>query len=149
MDVQRKISILMPTNYGKDENNQFHLYFILTDPCFNGETGDSDCVLSVSCSSIKEGKNYDDACVLQVGEHEFIKRDSFIFYNHLRIDSVSKIEREIADGKFILKELMSDTLYQRILNGLINSKHTEKRYIRFLKSAIAQNACLDIFKRDE
>lgn len=147
MDIQRKLSILMPTNYGKDESGLFHLYFILTDPCFNGETGHSDCVLSVSCSSIKEGKLYDDACVLFAGEHEFIKRDSFIFYNHLRIDAASKIEREIAEGKFIVKEIMSDELYNRILSGLVKSKHTEKRYIRFLKSAISQNACLDIFKR--
>lgn len=146
MVVKRKITILKPTNYGKEENGYYHLYFVLTDPFFNGETGVDNCVLSVSCSSIKEGKKFDDTCVIKQGEHEFIKKDSFIFYEHLRIDNAEEIQSRIDNGNFIAKDVINDDLYQRILKGILRSKSIERRYIRFLKSAITQNACADIFK---
>lgn len=83
MVVKRKITILKPTNYGKEENGYYHLYFVLTDPFFNGETGIDNCVLSVSCSSIKEGKKFDDTCVIKQGEHEFIKKRIALFFTNI------------------------------------------------------------------
>lgn len=149
MNVKRKVTILKPTDYGKSENGYFHLYFVLTDPFFNGETGQDNCVLSVSCSSIKEGRQYDKSCVIKKGEHEFIKKDSFIFYHHLRVDSAAEIQNGINNGKFIVKEVLNDELYFRILNGVLKSPNIERCYVRFLKSAIAQNACADIFNQPE
>lgn len=145
MNVKRKITILKPTDYGKSENGYFHLYFILTDPFFNGETGQDNCVLSVSCSSIKDGKQYDKACVIKKGEHEFITKDSFIFYSHLRVDKADEIQEGINKGRFIAKSVVSDELYFRILQGVLKSPDVERCYVRFLKSAISQSACADIF----
>ncbi|MDW0907800.1 terminase small subunit [Mannheimia haemolytica] len=44
----------------------------VTDPCFDGETGKGDMILSVNCSSIKDGKALDETCILKAGTHEFI-----------------------------------------------------------------------------
>jgi hypothetical protein len=147
MVIKRKITILKPTDYGKKESGYYHLYFILTDPFFNGETGVDQCVLSVSCSSIREGKSFDSTCVIKQGEHEFIKRDSFIHYNHLRIDKAEEIQKGIDSGSFIAKDLINDELYKRILKGILKSDNVDRRYVRFLKSAIAQCACADIFNQ--
>ncbi|MGR3806932.1 hypothetical protein SAMN05660772_00997 [Pasteurella testudinis DSM 23072] len=149
MNADRKVTILIPTDYGKSESNFYHLYFILTDPCFNGETGQEDSVLSVSCSSIKQGKVFDNTCVLKAGEHEFIRHDSFVFYRHLRIDSASIINQKVAQGLFITKTMISDDIYRRILKGVLVSRNTERQYIRFLKSAIKQGACFDVFNVPE
>lgn len=140
-EIQRQITILRPTNYGKDENNYRHLYILLTDPCFDGESGKDEMVLSVNCSSIKAGKPFDNTCILSAGSHEFVVRDSFIFYRHLRIEKASEIEANIKQGYFIQKALINETDYLRILKGIFTSKAVETRYKRFLKSAINQGAC--------
>ncbi|WP_244141777.1 terminase [Mannheimia bovis] len=132
-EIKRQVTILRPTNYGKEENNYKHLYILLTDPCFDGETGKEDMILSVSCSSIKDGKALDETCILKAGIHEFITRDSFIFYRHLRIDTLSDIKANIAKGYFIQKALINDEIYQDILKGVLSSKSVVPRYKRFLK----------------
>ncbi|QHB17200.1 terminase [Mannheimia pernigra] len=143
-EIKRQVTILRPTNYGKEENNYKHLYILLTDPCFDGETSREDMILSVSCSSIKDGKALDETCILKASIHEFITRDSFIFYRHLRIDTLSDIKANIAKGYFIQKALINDEIYQDILKGVLSSKSVVPRYKRFLKNAIHQNSCLDI-----
>ncbi|HHW7568795.1 TPA: terminase [Mannheimia haemolytica] len=143
-EIKRQVTILRPTNYGKEENNYKHLYILLTDPCFDGETGKEDMILSVNCSSIKDGKALDETCILKAGTHEFITRDSFIFYRHIRIDSLDEIKANIEAGYFIQKALINDEAYKQILKGVLSSKSVTPRYKRFLKNAIRQSACPDI-----
>ncbi|QLB42055.1 MULTISPECIES: terminase [Mannheimia] len=147
--IQRQVTILRPTNYGKEENNYKHLYILLTDPCFDGETGKEDMILNVSCSSIKGDKALDETCILKAGIHEFITRDSFIFYRHLRIDTLADIRSNIEQGYFIQKALINDEIYHAILKGVLSSKSVAARYKRFLKNAIRQNACPDIVTQNE
>ncbi|AWW71597.1 hypothetical protein C4O86_07295 [Pasteurellaceae bacterium 12565] len=35
LEIKRQVTILRPTNYGKEENHYKHLYILLTDPCFD------------------------------------------------------------------------------------------------------------------
>jgi len=100
--------------------------------------------LLVNCSSVKPDKPHDNACYIEQGEHEFIKHRSYIVYKQARIETLEKIERGISTGRFIKKEIINDELYKRILKGAFTSSHIERRYIRFIKSAITQNACLDV-----
>ncbi|KYL17898.1 terminase, partial [Mannheimia haemolytica] len=108
------------------------------------ETGKGDMILSVNCSSIKNEKALDETCILKAGTHEFITRDSFIFYRHIRIDSLDEIKANIEAGYFIQKALINDEAYQQILKGVLSSKSVTPRYKRFLKNAIRQSACPDI-----
>ncbi|STO53899.1 Uncharacterised protein [Canicola haemoglobinophilus] len=92
MAISRKMTLLLPTFKGENDDLK-HLYFILTDPCFDYEQNRPEMLLLVNCSSIKEGRVYDDACVLTAGEHSFIVKDSFIFYQEMRIESLFNIEK--------------------------------------------------------
>ena len=104
-------------------------------------------VLSVNCSSIHPKKSYDDTCILTAGEHPFIVRDSYIYYEEMRIDSLLDIERGIKEKRFTKKEIISDALYFQILSGAFKSKKAARKYLRFIKNAITQDACLDIFSK--
>ncbi|SQE29849.1 Uncharacterised protein [Mannheimia haemolytica] len=104
LEVKRQVTILRPTNYGKEDNPYKHLYILLTDPCFDGETGKGDMILSVNCSSIKDGKALDETCILKAGTHEFITRDSFIFYRHIRIDSLDEIKAKYRSPVILFKK---------------------------------------------
>ena len=139
----RKITLLLPTFTG-DNDDLKHLFFLLTDPCFDGELNQENAILLVNCSSVKPDKPHDNACYIEQGEHEFIKHRSYIVYKQARIETLEKIERGISTGRFIKKEIINDELYKRILKGAFTSSHIERRYIRFIKSAITQNACLDV-----
>ena len=139
----RKVTLLLPTFTG-DNDDLKHLFFLLTDPCFDGELNQENAILLVNCSSVKPDKPHDNACYIEQGEHEFIKHRSYIVYKQARIETLEQIERGISTGRFIKKEIINDELYKRILKGAFTSLHIERRYIRFIKSAIAQNACLDV-----
>lgn len=143
-NIGRKITILLPTFRGGSDELK-HLFFILTDPCLNKETGANNCVLLVNCSTIKDGFQFDDTCILETGEHEFIKKRSFIYYKEARIEQLSTLKNGIKQGRFIKKEIINDELYIKILKGLLKTQAMPRMYLRFLKGAIQQNACLNVF----
>lgn len=144
--IERKITLLLPTFKGSSDELK-HLFFILTDPCIDYEYNRSDMLLLVNCSSINPDRPYDETCVLSVGEHPFIIRESYIYYKEMRIESLFSIEKGISEKRFIKKEIINNELYQRILEGAFKSRMTERKYLRFLKGAISQGACLDIFSK--
>ena len=144
MTISRKITILLPTFKGNSDNLK-HLFFVLTDPCFDYEQQCTDMLLLVNCSSINPDKLYDDTCVLSAGSHPFIVRDSYIYYEEMRISRLLDIEQGINEKRFIKKEIISDELYFQILKGAFKSRKTGRKYIRFIQNAIIQKACPDIF----
>lgn len=144
MTVGRKITVLLPTFKGSSDELK-HLFFILTDPCTDYECDRNEMLLLVNCSSIVPNKPYDDTCILHIGDHPFIVKDSYIYYKEMRIESLLNIQRGIEEKRFIKKEIINDELYQRILTGAFQSRKSERKYLRFLKGAISQGACLDIF----
>lgn len=62
-----------------NDPNRKHLFIILTNPiCINGCTEKS--VLLVSICSVSNDRYYDKTCLLSIGDHEFIKHESYINY---------------------------------------------------------------------
>ena len=68
--LYRAGTVLAPTGSKK------HLYIICNDPVFDPIRNDN-CVLVVNISSVSEDRDYDDTCILQKGDHPFIKHDSY------------------------------------------------------------------------
>ncbi len=69
--------------------DRMHLFVVLTDPLCNFDDGIRK-VLLVSLSSIHDDLYHDSACILEPGEHPFVKRDSYVVYQKARIDEVSR-----------------------------------------------------------
>jgi len=85
----RRATLLIPS--GSNQNlERKHLFVLLTDPI---ETKDFDekHVLLVNITSVPEGLPYDSTCVLKIGEHRFVKHDSYVFYAKARIESANKL----------------------------------------------------------
>lgn len=142
--LQRKITLLLPTFQGSHDKFK-HLFFILTDPCFDYESCREDMMLLVNCSSIMEDKPYDSTCILNEGDHPFIKHKSYIYYRQARIEHLRDIEAGIRANRFTTHQIADDVLYERILRGIFVSQYIEPRYQRFTRNAIQQQACLNIF----
>lgn len=142
--MKRKMTVLLPT-FIRSSDELKHLFFILTDPCTDYETNQEQMLLLVNCSTAEGARRIDNTVILDLGDHPFIKHKSYINYDEARIESLDYLENGIKQKRFIKKEIADDELYYRILKGVTLSKKISRRYIRFLKSAIAQNACADIF----
>ena len=119
-------TLLMPSG-----NEADHLYIVLNDPCRFEGYGSNPCVLLVNVSSVREGVPYDATCLLEPGEHEFVRHSSFVFYRNARIEQESHILRLVDQGLFKPHTAVSVRVFQRIKAGLFDSPHTKREFKRF------------------
>ena len=105
----------------KLSGNKEHLFVILTEEC------SEKYHLLVNFSSIHDNVYHDDACVVNSGEHPFIKHPSYIEY---RLAETVKASH-LAKCNFTQKEPVSDELFKRICDGLILSRHASKRIKKY------------------
>lgn len=91
-----------------------HYYFILNDPDKEGK------VLSVNMTSYSHTiRRKNSTCTLEIGEHPCITKKSEINYSDARISLASEIQKDVNTGLIkIEKDLISETLLHKILNGL-------------------------------
>jgi hypothetical protein len=68
-----------------------------------------------------EGR-YDETCVLEDGEHSFIKHKSYISYKHARVDRASVVKDHLNTEYFRTAEPASEELSGKILAGLRASR---------------------------
>ncbi len=74
----------------------------------------------------------DVSCVLQVGDHDFITRESVINYGDTKIPEIDNLK--LAIDKEILKpqKPITDDLLSRILKGARNSKAFPQGYLKHI-----------------
>jgi hypothetical protein len=109
-------SILLPKRGGDIR----HLWIVLTEP-----EGHPPQVAIVNLTTRRAGS--DDTCVLQPGDHEFVKAESVIHYADATIAPAEPLRRiaKLADYDFHAD--CSDELLKRIRHGLLSSPFTHKK----------------------
>lgn len=125
--VLRKGTILIPT--GPCD----HLHVICNDPVFYPNLV-KDCVLAVNLSTVNNLIDYDKTCILKIGEHPFIKHDSYILYRKAAILGVNSISRNIDDGSFSTHKPFNDVTFEKILAGFSISKEVRPKIKSFYKN---------------
>lgn len=75
-----------------------HLFVILFEPRKIPGYGSGEQILLVPFCSIQPGDRHDAACIVQMGDHDFITHESYLDYRNSRIESVSHIRSRIAEG---------------------------------------------------
>lgn len=99
-----------PTNPDK-----LHLHVILTDECAAGFH------LLGSIASVQRGRFHDKSCIIEAGEHEFIKHDSYFIYRRLTTARGSHIVKCVDGWLYRPKDPVSVALYNRICAGIDRS----------------------------
>jgi len=120
--VAKRATLLMPSGPGEEG---LHLYCAVTNPC------DQNQCLLVTFSSIKEGRFHDPACVVDVGEHPFVTKPSFIEYRLSRIISCEHVAKCVAGWVFTPKVDVSDDLLLRLQTGIEASDFTPMLVYRY------------------
>nr|WP_325251366.1 hypothetical protein [Amylibacter sp.] len=115
MPVEQGETFLIPSGPAE----YMHLCIVCTN-----NSGTPDIRLLVTITSIKEGKYHDPACLLNEGDHPFIKKPSFVSYRHCDQRSASKIRACIDNGTFISKAPLDANTLNRIIDGFQISEQT-------------------------
>jgi hypothetical protein len=104
-----------------------HLFFVLTATCPNG-----NCLITM-LTSIKAGRYYDRACVLDVGDHDFIKAQSYILYRMAEQPRASHISKMVSKGYFVPRSDASNEVLIRVCDGLVASDDARLSDVKYAK----------------
>lgn len=105
-----------------------HLFVVMNDPCDN-----KNCLL-VMLSSIRIGRRHDLACVLDVGDHQFIRHASYIVYRTAECTMASHISNMVEADYFVLSTQVSIDTYNKIANGIYISDDIRPRILQYAKA---------------
>jgi hypothetical protein len=129
----RRATLTIPSGPQGDPNRD-HLHVLLTDP-----VGAERLLLLASVCSVKPGIPHDATCYLYPGDHEFVRRQSYVFYAQAIIVPEQKLLSGIRSGDFRGQEALSDALMARICQGLLDSRHTKPAIKTFYLSTQGQH----------
>jgi len=79
-------------------------------------------VLIVNINTMR--KNADSTCTLNVGDHPFIRHESFVNYANSALVSVEKLEDSLSTGRAEYREALKEKVLKRIRQCLLVSPHT-------------------------
>lgn len=117
-------------------NQYLHLFTIIIEPEVLPERGNHPQVISVNFTSVPDNTLYDTSCLVDIGDHPFIKHLSYVNYRGARCDSYEQIQKLIDKGVFIKKEPCSDELLQKIINGALISKMISREFKDIIKNSL-------------
>lgn len=107
-----------------------HLFLIV----LNVKDGNQQLVVSVPVCTVRDHAKIDLACVIQPGEHPFVKAESFVQYRDARIDPVSHMIRCVQERTFVPNSPATNALFAKIKQGLKDSRFV-KRHLKDLLDA--------------
>jgi hypothetical protein len=110
-----------------------HLFFVILGPIKVPGYGNDPQFISVNATTIREGIPYDDACILNPGEHPFIKQKSYISYRHTRIDPLPHLENLKRNAVWAPNTDCNPELLQKIINGARISRLIPREFKRMFE----------------
>jgi len=86
----KKGTLLIPS--GADG---YHLFITVNEKCDEGQH------LLINVTSLRDGAKYDDTCILEAGEHPFIKHKSYVVYRMAFIKPAASISKMVDGWEYI------------------------------------------------
>jgi hypothetical protein len=113
------------------DSSKEHLYVVLTEPVDTSKR--KDCIVWVSLSSVKEKRYHDKTCILEVGDHSFITKRTWVKYQQSAIITVDEIRRNFNKGILLENDPLKEQVLSRIVEGLSVSDDTPMRVAEFYR----------------
>lgn len=109
-------------------NDELHLFVAMNDPDKGGQ-----CLL-LMVTTIRK-RRHDPACVIQAGEHEFIRHPSYVLYRTAETALARHITNMIDKKIYVPKADVSQELFEKLANGIFDSDEIRPRVIAYARSA--------------
>ncbi len=101
------------------------MHIVLSDP-YISEKGES--VVLVYMSSYKGTcRTEEDSCILNVGDHPYIKNRSYLAYSECREVPVAVLDNELQQRTIKLEESLSREILVKALEGMQKSKYVTRK----------------------
>lgn len=121
------------TLYGQIGGSKSHLFVLCNDPIYYPRLN-VDAVLSVNITSWTGLEQHDDStCIINVGDHPFIKHKSFVFYGGAWITGAQTIIKNVQESNYEPMGQLDESVLQRILKGFEVSRKPSREVSRFYK----------------
>jgi hypothetical protein len=132
----KRATLLIPSGPHGDQFRK-HLFILLTDP--HADEAGKYFVLMVSLSTLKRGVPHDPTCILYLGDHPFVKHESYVVYQKARLEDADKVLRGVKSGQLVPQDPMDGAVFARICKGLESSRLTPAKLLNFYHKATVQN----------
>jgi hypothetical protein len=113
-----------------------HLHIVCNDPVLYPRLARA-AFLCVNVSSVPTGIGFDTTCLLNTGDHSFIRHASFVYYDRAAIFGEETVLAQLDSGDIVAHELVSDALFSRLLDGFEKSRFVAPKirhfYLKFCK----------------
>lgn len=106
-------------------NERDHLFCVLSDTCEEG------LCLIVILTSVKEGRFYDNACVLNAEDHPFLRHPTYALYRLAEIVSADRITRFVEKGYYRLAASFAAPAMKLLTDGLFRSEESRPAIVRY------------------
>lgn len=73
----------------------------------------------------------DDTCLLNVGDHPFVRHKSFVFYAQARIYKASGIQDGFKMGLLEPQADLADEVFKRVAAGITASQDSPQNIVRY------------------
>lgn len=103
------------------ENNIKHLRIVITDANKDSE------FLTVPVDTLRS-EYQDKSCIINVGDHSFIKHKSFVNYKFAAVLTFQQIFNGLHQGLLISKEDVTEEVLKRIQEGAKKSPNLDNKY---------------------
>jgi hypothetical protein len=107
-------TLLIPSGPNADD---MHLFVILNKACAAGQH------VMLSISRIKDGQQYDDTCVFNGGEHDFITQPSYVRYRKPEQRTSANIANCVHGGLYVPRLPLDKMHFARVCKGILESPH--------------------------
>ena len=120
-------TLLVPSGAG------LHIFFVILGPVVLADHGASPQLAMVNATTLRDGVPHDPACVLEAGDHPFLRQRSFAAYRYMRLDASLHVERMVSSAVWKPHAPCSDDLLQRLVAGVCQSRLTPREYKRIFQ----------------
>jgi hypothetical protein len=105
-----------------------HLFIIVTKRCRDNRH------LLVSISSIREGRAYDPACVLDAGDHPFVHHPSYVVYAKPEERPAGFITNMLTKGAYRIQDDVHPAVLERVCDGMSRSEFGRPWAIKYFQA---------------
>lgn len=109
-----------------------HLWVALTAP-----VGKNGAFIAVNLTSVKERNPIDDTCLIEAGEHPWVRKQTEVYYMKAREWQVSGFDSLVSYGASCKADKpVSKALLEKIQRGALASPHMKERFADLIRKEL-------------